>query len=37
MRVLEKAGYTREGVLRDSAVKDGRFVDEVIFARLRSR
>jgi RimJ/RimL family protein N-acetyltransferase len=37
MRVLEKAGYTREGVLRNSAVKEGRFVDEVIFAKLRGR
>jgi uncharacterized protein (TIGR00725 family) len=35
MRVLEKAGYTREGVLRHSAIKNGKFVDEVIFARLR--
>jgi uncharacterized protein (TIGR00725 family) len=35
MRVLEKAGYRREGVLRHSAIKEGRFVDEVIFGRIR--
>jgi uncharacterized protein (TIGR00725 family) len=35
MRVLEKAGYAREGLLRHSAIKEGRFVDEVIFATLR--
>jgi len=31
-RVLEKAGYAREGVLRRSAVKDGRVTDQVLFA-----
>lgn len=31
-RVLEKAGYTREGVLRRSAIKDGRVTDQVMFA-----
>jgi RimJ/RimL family protein N-acetyltransferase len=36
MRVLEKAGYQREGVLRDSTIKNGRFVDEILFAKLRS-
>jgi uncharacterized protein (TIGR00725 family) len=35
MRVLEKAGYTREGVLHHSAIKNGRFVDEVLFAKTR--
>jgi RimJ/RimL family protein N-acetyltransferase len=35
MRVLEKAGYTREGVLRHSAIKEGKFVDEVLYARIR--
>ena len=34
MRVLEKAGFVREAVHRDAAFKDGRFVDEVQFARL---
>jgi [ribosomal protein S5]-alanine N-acetyltransferase len=31
-RVLEKAGYVREGVLRRSAVKDGVVTDQVLFA-----
>jgi ribosomal-protein-alanine N-acetyltransferase len=32
IRVLEKAGYTRECTMRRSAFKDGRFVDEVLYA-----
>jgi RimJ/RimL family protein N-acetyltransferase len=32
MRVLEKAGYEREAVLRRSAVKDGRVIDQVLYA-----
>ena len=35
MRVLEKAGYEREGVLRRSAVKDGQLIDCVLYARTR--
>ena len=35
MRVLEKAGYHREGRLRRSVVKDGQVIDSVIYARLR--
>ena len=31
IRVLEKAGYSREGIMRRSAFKDGRFVDEVLY------
>jgi RimJ/RimL family protein N-acetyltransferase len=31
-RVLEKAGYAREGVLRRSAIKDGAVTDQVLFA-----
>jgi RimJ/RimL family protein N-acetyltransferase len=31
-RVLEKAGYTREGTLRRSAIKDGEITDQVLFA-----
>ena len=31
-RVLEKAGYTREGVLRRSAIKGGIVTDQVLFA-----
>jgi RimJ/RimL family protein N-acetyltransferase len=35
MRVLEKAGYVREAVLRRSAVKDGRIIDQVLYAFTR--
>jgi ribosomal-protein-alanine N-acetyltransferase len=33
MRVLEKAGFAREGVLKKSAYKDRQWVDEVVFAK----
>lgn len=33
-RVLEKAGYVREGVMRRSAIKDGHVVDQVLYARV---
>ena len=32
--LAEKAGFTREGVLRDYAFERGRFVDNVMYARL---
>ena len=32
IRVLEKAGYTREGILRRGAIKDGVILDEVLLA-----
>jgi RimJ/RimL family protein N-acetyltransferase len=32
MRVLEKNGYTREGILRSSAIKDGRIIDQFVWA-----
>jgi RimJ/RimL family protein N-acetyltransferase len=32
MRVLEKAGYVREGVLRKSVVKGGHVLDQVVYA-----
>lgn len=35
MRVLEKAGFEREAVLRQSVWKDGRIADAVLYARLR--
>lgn len=35
MRVLEKSGFAREGVLRRSVYKDGEFVDSVLYAALR--
>lgn len=34
-RVLEKAGYRREGVLRQNAIKDGRVLDQLMYAILR--
>jgi RimJ/RimL family protein N-acetyltransferase len=35
MRVLEKAGYAREAVLRRAGIKDGTLIDRVIYARVR--
>jgi [ribosomal protein S5]-alanine N-acetyltransferase len=35
MKVLEKAGYAREGVLKSSAFKDRQLIDQVLFARVR--
>ena len=32
IRVLEKAGYTKECIMRRSAFKDGRFTDEMLYA-----
>ncbi len=32
IRVLEKAGYSREGLLRDAAVKEGRVVSYLLYA-----
>ena len=32
MRVIEKSGFVREGVLRASALKDGQIVDRVLYA-----
>lgn len=32
LRVLEKAGYTREGRMRCSAYKDGQVVDQILYA-----
>jgi len=36
MRVLEKAGFTREGVQRRAVIKRGEVLDLVMYARLRS-
>jgi RimJ/RimL family protein N-acetyltransferase len=35
-RALEKAGYEREGVMRRSAIKDGRIMDQYLYARVRT-
>lgn len=35
MRVLEKAGYTIEGRMRRHAVKDGRVIDQILYAIVR--
>jgi RimJ/RimL family protein N-acetyltransferase len=34
VRVLEKAGYTREGLLRSSCVKYGEPKDQLLYARI---
>lgn len=34
-RALEKAGFTREGVLRQDAFKNNQYMDSVIYALLR--
>lgn len=34
-RVLEKAGYTLEGTLRESSIKDGRVLDQFMYSILR--
>jgi ribosomal-protein-alanine N-acetyltransferase len=33
-RVLEKAGYTREAILRSSSVKDGQPRDQALYAKI---
>jgi ribosomal-protein-alanine N-acetyltransferase len=35
VRVLEKAGYVREGHLRRSAIKDGKIRDQFLFAAYK--
>jgi RimJ/RimL family protein N-acetyltransferase len=34
MRVLEKCGFAREGVLRRHAFKDGQLLDEMVYGRV---
>jgi [ribosomal protein S5]-alanine N-acetyltransferase len=35
IRVLEKAGFEREGLLRRSAIKNGVVIDQILFAKVR--
>ncbi len=35
IRVLEKAGFEREALLRRSAIKNGVILDQVLFAKVR--
>ena len=35
-RVLEKAGYVLEGRLRSSVIKNGRILDQCLYARVRA-
>lgn len=35
MRVLDKCGFVREGVMRASAIKDGQLIDRVLYALVR--
>jgi RimJ/RimL family protein N-acetyltransferase len=37
MRVLEKAGYVREGCLKSGAVKHGQVYDQLLYARINPR
>lgn len=34
MKVLEKAGFDKEGVHRKEYIKDGRFLDSVLYAKI---
>lgn len=36
IRVLERAGYTREGLLRDAAIKEGRVTNYLLYAITRT-
>lgn len=36
IRVLEKAGFVREGVMRRASVKEGEVLDECLYARYRA-
>lgn len=36
-RVLEKAGFTLEGRLRSSVIKDGQILDQLLYARIADR
>jgi RimJ/RimL family protein N-acetyltransferase len=35
-RVLEKAGYQREGIMRNACIKDGKVVDMALYAKIKA-
>lgn len=35
-KVLEKAGFSCEGRMRQSAIKDGEIIDQLLYARIRT-
>jgi RimJ/RimL family protein N-acetyltransferase len=35
MRVLEKCGFEREGVLRKAAIKDRKLIDQIVYSKVR--
>lgn len=35
-RVLEKSGFVREGRLRSNVIKDGRIMDQFLYAKIKS-
>ncbi len=37
IRVLEKAGFVKEGVLQRSAIKDRKIIDQMVYARVHGR
>lgn len=37
MRVLEKCGYSREGVMRSAVCKNGSFYDALLYSCVKSR
>ena len=36
-RVLEKAGFTLEGIMRSNVVKKGRVLDQLLYARVQGK
>jgi ribosomal-protein-alanine N-acetyltransferase len=36
LRVLEKCGYEREGVMRNAAIKQGKILDAYLYSKLKS-
>ena len=35
IRVLEKSGFHREGLMRQSAIKNASILDQILFAKVR--